>query len=97
LVNANYLLFLKGFYAFILTSVIIAAAVFWGAELSWVYNHFLQFAVSATVFSVVLSIYLYARSMKAPGDELSPASCGEQCCQGSFECVLKPLQLLLDK
>ncbi|XP_073904977.1 delta(14)-sterol reductase LBR isoform X2 [Castor canadensis] len=67
---------LNGFYAFILTSVIIAAAVFWGAELSWVYNHFLQFAVSATVFSVVLSIYLYARSMKAPGDELSPASCG---------------------
>ncbi|ELW49566.1 Lamin-B receptor [Tupaia chinensis] len=67
---------LNGFYAFVLTSAVVGASLFWGVELSYVYSHFLQFALAATVFSVVLSVYLYARSLKAPRDELSPASSG---------------------
>ncbi|XP_037678844.1 delta(14)-sterol reductase LBR [Choloepus didactylus] len=77
LVNGRRLKYrLNGFYAFLLTSTIIGASVFWGIELYYVYNHFLQFAVAAIVFSVVLSIYLYARSLKVPRDELSPANSG---------------------
>ncbi|XP_042529386.1 delta(14)-sterol reductase LBR [Dipodomys spectabilis] len=67
---------LNGFYAFTLTLAGVGAAVFWGVELSWVYSHFLQLALAATVFSVVLSVYLYARSLKAPRSELAPASSG---------------------
>ncbi|XP_048213549.1 delta(14)-sterol reductase LBR [Perognathus longimembris pacificus] len=67
---------LNGFHAFVLTSVVIGAAVFWGLELSWVYSHFLQFALAATVFSVSLSVYLYVRALKAPRSELAPASSG---------------------
>lgn len=32
----------------------------------------MQFAVSAAAFSMVLSIYLYVRSLKAPEEELAP-------------------------
>ncbi|TKC37679.1 hypothetical protein EI555_012671 [Monodon monoceros] len=67
---------LNGFYAFILTSVLVGASFFWDVELYYVYSHFLQCALAATVFSVVLSVYLYARALKAPRDELSPASSG---------------------
>ncbi|XP_061041339.1 delta(14)-sterol reductase LBR isoform X3 [Eubalaena glacialis] len=67
---------LNGFYAFILTSALVGASFFWDVELYYVYSHFLQCAFAATVFSVVLSVYLYARALKAPWDELSPASSG---------------------
>ncbi|XP_059947359.1 delta(14)-sterol reductase LBR isoform X2 [Mesoplodon densirostris] len=67
---------LNGFYAFILTSVLVGASFFWDVELYYVYSHFLQCALAATVFSVVLSVYLYARALKAPRNELSPASSG---------------------
>uniref|UniRef100_A0A2D4ISH8 Delta(14)-sterol reductase n=1 Tax=Micrurus lemniscatus lemniscatus TaxID=129467 RepID=A0A2D4ISH8_MICLE len=41
-------------------------------ELYYLYDHFLQFAICATIFSLLLSIYLYARSLKAAEQELSP-------------------------
>ncbi|KAF4018329.1 hypothetical protein G4228_009949 [Cervus hanglu yarkandensis] len=65
-----------GFYAFILTSALVGACFFWNVELYYVYRHFLQFALAAIVFAVGLSVYLYARALKAPRDELSPASSG---------------------
>ena len=82
-VNINFLtpppfFFFKGFYAFILTSALVGACFFWNVELYYVYRHFLQFALAATVFAVGLSVYLYARALKVPRDELSPASSGEQ-------------------
>uniref|UniRef100_A0A0G2JU83 Delta(14)-sterol reductase LBR n=1 Tax=Rattus norvegicus TaxID=10116 RepID=A0A0G2JU83_RAT len=70
------LTFRVGLYAFILTSAAVGTAVFWDIELYYLYTHFLQFALAAIVFSVVLSVYLYARSLKVPRDELSPASSG---------------------
>lgn len=67
---------LNGFYAFILTSAAVGAALFWGVELCYVYHHFLQFALAALVFAAGLSVYLYARGLRAPRGELSPASSG---------------------
>ncbi|XP_024098289.1 delta(14)-sterol reductase LBR isoform X1 [Pongo abelii] len=67
---------LNGFYAFILTSAVIGTSLFQGVEFHYVYSHFLQFALAATVFCVVLSVYLYMRSLKAPRNDLSPASSG---------------------
>ncbi|XP_006871199.1 PREDICTED: lamin-B receptor [Chrysochloris asiatica] len=67
---------INGFYAFVLTSVVIGASYFWGVEFRYVYDHFLQFALGAIVFSVALSIYLYVRSLKVPRNELSLASSG---------------------
>ncbi|XP_063469456.1 delta(14)-sterol reductase LBR isoform X2 [Symphalangus syndactylus] len=67
---------LNGFYAFILTSAVIGTSLFQGVELHYVYSHFLQFALAATVFCVVLSVYLYMHSLKAPRNDLSPASSG---------------------
>uniref|UniRef100_A0A8C5K5H3 Delta(14)-sterol reductase LBR n=1 Tax=Jaculus jaculus TaxID=51337 RepID=A0A8C5K5H3_JACJA len=67
---------INGFYAFILTTAVLGASLFWGVELYYVHSHLLQFAFAATVFSLVLSVYLYVHSWKAPRDELSPASSG---------------------
>ncbi|KAM8819458.1 delta(14)-sterol reductase LBR isoform 2-T2 [Rhynchonycteris naso] len=67
---------LNGFYAFILTSAAVGASLFWGVELNYVHDHFLQFALAALVFSVGLSVYLYVRALWAPRGELSQASSG---------------------
>lgn len=67
---------LNGFFAFVLTSAVLGAALLWGLQLHYLFDHFLQLAVAAMVFAAVLSVYLYARAQKAPRDELSPASCG---------------------
>ncbi|XP_004691087.1 PREDICTED: lamin-B receptor [Condylura cristata] len=67
---------LNGFYAFILTSAGVGASLFWGLDLSYVHSHFLQLALAATAFAVVLSVYLYTRALAARRDELSPASSG---------------------
>ncbi|EMP24552.1 Lamin-B receptor [Chelonia mydas] len=61
-----------GFYAFVLTAAAVGNSLYFEIELHYLYDHFLQFAVSAAIFSVLLSIYLYARSLKAPKEELSP-------------------------
>ncbi|KFO82648.1 Lamin-B receptor [Cuculus canorus] len=63
---------INGFYAFILTASAIGILLYFQFELHYLYDHFMQFAVSAAAFSMVLSIYLYIRSLKAPEEELAP-------------------------
>ncbi|NXK13516.1 LBR protein, partial [Herpetotheres cachinnans] len=63
---------INGFYAFILTAAAIGTLLYFQFELHYLYDHFMQFAVSAAAFSVGLSIYLYIRSLKAPEEELAP-------------------------
>ncbi|KQK75443.1 Lamin-B receptor [Amazona aestiva] len=63
---------INGFYAFVLTAAVIGTLLYFQFELHYLYDHFLQFAVSAAAFSMVLSIYLYIRSLKAPEEELAP-------------------------
>ncbi|NXL47560.1 LBR protein, partial [Podilymbus podiceps] len=64
---------INGFYAFILTAAVIGTLLYFKFELHYLYDHFMQFAVSAAVFSMGLSIYLYIRSLKAPEEELAPS------------------------
>uniref|UniRef100_A0A452I1B5 Delta(14)-sterol reductase LBR n=1 Tax=Gopherus agassizii TaxID=38772 RepID=A0A452I1B5_9SAUR len=63
---------INGFYAFVLTAAAVGNSLYFEIELHYLYDHFLQFAVSASIFSLLLSLYLYARSLKAPKEELSP-------------------------
>ncbi|NXL91339.1 LBR protein, partial [Alectura lathami] len=63
---------INGFYAFVLTAAAIGALLYFQFELHYLYDHFLQFAVSAAAFSLALSIYLYIRSLKAPEEDLAP-------------------------
>ncbi|NXX40656.1 LBR protein, partial [Tricholaema leucomelas] len=64
---------INGFYAFILTAAAIGSLLYFQLELHYLYDHFMQFAVSAAVFSMGLSIFLYIRSLKAPEEELAPS------------------------
>ncbi|NXI60039.1 LBR protein, partial [Chloroceryle aenea] len=63
---------LNGFYAFIFTAAAIGTLLYFQFDLHYLYDHFMQFAVSAAAFSMVLSVYLYIRSLKAPEEELAP-------------------------
>ncbi|XP_032694624.1 delta(14)-sterol reductase LBR isoform X1 [Lontra canadensis] len=67
---------LNGFYAFLLTAAAVGAAVFWGLELLYVYDHFLQLALAAFAFTVGLSAYLAVRAAGAPLAALAPGSSG---------------------
>jgi len=73
-VLANMFFFLHplGFYAFLLTAAAIGTLLYFQFELHYLYDHFVQFAVSAAAFSMALSIYLYIRSLKAPEEDLAP-------------------------
>ncbi|NXN19945.1 LBR protein, partial [Indicator maculatus] len=64
---------INGFYAFILTAAAIGALLCFQFDLHYLYDHFMQFAVSAAAFSMGLSIFLYIRSLKAPEEELAPS------------------------
>ncbi|XP_074022909.1 delta(14)-sterol reductase LBR isoform X2 [Numenius arquata] len=64
---------INGFYAFVLTAAAIGILLYFQFELHYLYDHFLQFAVSAAAFSMGLSIYLYIQSLKAPEEELAPS------------------------
>ncbi|NXR94633.1 LBR protein, partial [Hypocryptadius cinnamomeus] len=63
---------INGFYAFILTAAAMGVLLYFQFELRYVYDHLMQFAVSAAAFSLALSIFLYIRSLKAPEEELAP-------------------------
>ncbi|CAH2255710.1 lamin-B receptor isoform X1 [Pelobates cultripes] len=64
---------LNGFWALLLSSVIVGVMIYYKINFVYVYDHYLQFAASGTIISVLLSIYLYARSHRAPKEDLSPA------------------------
>ncbi|NXK27535.1 LBR protein, partial [Arenaria interpres] len=64
---------INGFYAFVLTAAAIGILLYFQFELHYLYDHFMQFAVSAAAFSMGLSIYLYLQSLKAPEEELAPS------------------------
>ncbi|XP_067884367.1 delta(14)-sterol reductase LBR isoform X2 [Heterodontus francisci] len=63
---------INAFYAFLLCTTALGAALYYEVNLGYIYSNLLQLAISAMVFSLVLSIYLYVRSWRVPADELAP-------------------------
>ncbi|XP_030205789.1 delta(14)-sterol reductase LBR isoform X3 [Gadus morhua] len=59
----------NGFFAIVVSGVAVAAAVHQGADLSYIHSHFLQLAAASFLLSLLLSVYLYARSRHAPTPE----------------------------
>ncbi|XP_053315584.1 delta(14)-sterol reductase LBR isoform X2 [Spea bombifrons] len=64
---------INGFMALLLTSASVAVMRYYKINLLYVYEHYLQFVASATLISILLSIYLYARSLRTPEEDLSAA------------------------
>ncbi|XP_048387306.2 delta(14)-sterol reductase LBR isoform X2 [Stegostoma tigrinum] len=62
---------INAFYAFVLCAAALGAALYNEVNLSYIYSSQLQLAISAILFSVLLSIYLYVRSWRVPADELA--------------------------
>nr|AAH55976.1 Tm7sf2 protein [Xenopus laevis] len=58
--------------AMMVTALLVGGAVMFGFPFSYVYDHFLQLAVAAAFIALVLSIFLYAKSLAAPESALAP-------------------------
>ncbi|XP_023687368.1 delta(14)-sterol reductase LBR [Paramormyrops kingsleyae] len=63
---------INGFYAVILSAAALGVAYYQDVDLSYIHDHFMQFAVSSMILSSVLSVYLYVRSRWAREGELAP-------------------------
>lgn len=63
---------INAFQAFLVTAIMAGVAVVLQFPLSYVYDHFLQFAVASALLSLALSIFLYMKSLTAPESALAP-------------------------
>nr|XP_046229707.1 delta(14)-sterol reductase LBR isoform X2 [Scatophagus argus]XP_046229708.1 delta(14)-sterol reductase LBR isoform X2 [Scatophagus argus] len=61
----------NGFFAIVVSSLAVAAAVYQGVDLTYIHSHFLQLAVASFLISVLLSVYLYVRSLYAVPTQLA--------------------------
>ncbi|KAM4521988.1 delta(14)-sterol reductase LBR isoform 2-T2 [Odontesthes bonariensis] len=61
----------NGFFAIVVSAVVVAAAVHQGVDLTYIHSYFLQLATASLLISVLLSIYLYIRSCYAGPDQLA--------------------------
>ncbi|XP_075060436.1 delta(14)-sterol reductase LBR [Mixophyes fleayi] len=64
---------INGFHALVFTIVLISVMFYYKINFFYIYEHVLQFAASATICSVLLSVYVFVRSYRAPQEELSVA------------------------
>ena len=68
---SNLLCLRTGFFAVTVSAVAAAVAVHQGVDLTYIHSHFLQLAVASFLISVLLSVYLYARSRHAAPEQLA--------------------------
>ncbi|KAM4692972.1 delta(14)-sterol reductase LBR [Discoglossus pictus] len=64
---------INGFYALLLTATVVGGALYYRINLLYVYDHYIQFVASATLFSIILSIYYFNVFSKVPNEKLSIA------------------------
>ncbi|KAM9355617.1 delta(14)-sterol reductase LBR isoform 2-T2 [Pholidichthys leucotaenia] len=61
----------NGYFAVMVTALMVAAAVYQGLDLTYIHSNFLQLATATFLISVLLSIYLYVRSRYTAPQELA--------------------------
>ncbi|KAK7907559.1 hypothetical protein WMY93_016171 [Mugilogobius chulae] len=61
----------NGFFAIVVSTIAVVAAIYQGVDLTYIHSHFLQLASAALLISFLLSVYLYARSRSTPTDQLA--------------------------
>ncbi|XP_069810832.1 delta(14)-sterol reductase LBR [Dendropsophus ebraccatus] len=64
---------INGLFGLFLTAVLVAVLIYYKINLLYIYDHLHQFAASATLLSVILSVYVSVRSRRASREELSVA------------------------
>uniref|UniRef100_A0A8D2J0K6 Delta(14)-sterol reductase TM7SF2 n=2 Tax=Varanus komodoensis TaxID=61221 RepID=A0A8D2J0K6_VARKO len=63
----------NGSHAMLVTALVLGAGLAAGLRLSYIYDHFLQLAFSASLIAFGLSIFLYLKSLFAPETALAPS------------------------
>ncbi|XP_019108775.1 delta(14)-sterol reductase LBR isoform X2 [Larimichthys crocea] len=61
----------NGFFAIVVSSLAVAAVVYYGVDLTYIHSNFLQLASASFLISVLLSVYLYVRSRYAAPAQLA--------------------------
>ncbi|XP_026573508.1 delta(14)-sterol reductase [Pseudonaja textilis] len=64
---------INGFYAMLVTALVLGAGLAGGLRLSYIYDHILQLAFAATVLAFGLSVLLYFKALLAPETALAPS------------------------
>ena len=81
LITAHHYLVLHlflGFLALIISCIVFALAFHQDCvKMDYIYKHWLQFVTASIVYSLLLSVYLYVRSLFRPQSELAPEVTGE--------------------
>lgn len=77
--------YLSAFIAFVLSVCGFFVLIYQGYDPSVVYENFLPLASIATVFSYVMSCYLYLRSHTVPENELAEGGNSGECLLSSFD------------
>lgn len=60
-----------GFLAIVVSCIVIIAAVYQGVDFTYIHSHFLQLAMASFIISILLSVYIYVRSLFAAPGELA--------------------------
>uniref|UniRef100_A0A1A8PJ77 Delta(14)-sterol reductase LBR n=1 Tax=Nothobranchius rachovii TaxID=451742 RepID=A0A1A8PJ77_9TELE len=61
----------NGFFAFAVSAAVVAAAMYFDVDLTYIHSHFLQLAVASFLVSLLLSVYLFVRARSAGLGELA--------------------------
>ncbi|XP_030627330.1 delta(14)-sterol reductase LBR [Chanos chanos] len=64
---------INGFYALVVSALLVGVAMHQGVDLSYIHTHFLQFYTSALIISLLLSLYLFVRARWASDEDRAPA------------------------
>ena len=62
-----------GFFAYIVSLLAFAAAVYFKVPVTIVYDKFLQLMTSAIIFSFVLAVFMYVKARRGPAKNLASA------------------------
>lgn len=62
----------NGFFAFVVSLLAFAAAVYYKVPVTIVYDKFLQIMTSAIIFSFVLAVFMYIKARRGPIKNLAP-------------------------
>ncbi|KAG9466700.1 hypothetical protein GDO78_016250, partial [Eleutherodactylus coqui] len=64
---------INGLFALFMIGVLVAVLLYYRISLIYIYDYLHQFAASATLLSLILSVYVFVRSRRASQEELSTA------------------------
>ena len=92
--NTNVNLSFSGFFAYVISFIVLFTALFYEVPVTVVYDKFIPLMTSAILFSFVMSVFLYIKARLAPDGQKAPlGNTGDKCLPYFFVSFLGTLTL----